>query len=250
MPILSSKKKDNEPEVSSEKSKELLSDGRLSHIAFIMDGNGRWAERRGMPRRFGHSFGAKRIDEIAGYCRDIGIRTVTLYAFSTENWGRPQAEVDSIMSILGEYLLECRKKADKENVRIRVIGDITPLSDDLKAKILDIEEYSKDKYFSLNVAINYGGRDEIVNAVNSLIAGGKTSVTKEDIASAIYTSGQPDPDMIVRTGGDLRISNFLMWQSAYSELYFTDVLWPDISKHDIDLAVHEFYRRKRRFGKV
>ena len=239
-----------ESSASTEKSRELLADGRMKHIAFIMDGNGRWAEKRGMPRRFGHAYGAKKIDDIAGYCRDIGIRGVTIYAFSTENWGRPQAEVDSIMKLLEDYLRDCKKRSDKENIKVKVLGDISVLRPEFQQSIREIEEYSKDHYFYFNVAINYGGRDEIVNACNRLIADGHTSLTKDDISSAIYTAGQPDPDMIVRTGGDLRISNFLMWQSAYSELYFTDVLWPDITTHDVDLAVEEFYRRKRRFGKV
>lgn len=225
-------------------------DERLKHIAFIMDGNGRWAVKRGMPRRFGHSYGAKKFREVINYCGDIGIKYVTVYAFSTENWGRPEKEIKSIMKLLDEYLDECEVSLEKYNIRLKFIGDMSPFSEAFRKRAADLEMRSADNKLSLNVALNYGGRDELVHAVNRLLESGKKSVTQDDIAHALYTDGIPDPDLIVRTAGEKRLSNFLMWQSAYSELYFTDVLWPDMTPHEVDLAVEEFYRRIRRYGKV
>jgi undecaprenyl diphosphate synthase len=225
-------------------------DERLKHIAFIMDGNGRWAKKRGMPRSFGHKYGAKAFRNVVEYCGKIGIKHVTVYAFSTENWGRPQTEIESIIELLDRYIDECAENMEKYDVRLRFVGDMTPFDDKLKAKIKSIEEMTKEKNLFLDVALNYGGRAEIVNACNRLIAEGKNNITEEDIASALYTTGSPDPDLIVRTAGEMRLSNFLMWQSAYSEFYFTDTLWPDMGPHEVDLAVEEFYKRKRRFGKV
>lgn len=225
-------------------------DEHLKHIAFIMDGNGRWAVKRGMPRRFGHSYGAKKFKEIINYCGDIGIKYVTVYAFSTENWARPAAEVESIMKLLDDYLDECEESLEKYDIRLRFIGDMSPFSENFRARAASLEERSAKNRLSLNVALNYGGRDELVHAFNQLAAAGKKTVTAEDISHALYTDGIPDPDLIVRTAGEQRLSNFLMWQSAYSEFYFTDTLWPDMTPHDVDLAVEEFYKRKRRFGKV
>lgn len=225
-------------------------DERLKHIAFIMDGNGRWAKKRGLPRSVGHKYGAKAFRNVVEYCGKIGIKHVTVYAFSTENWGRPQGEIESIIDLLDKYIDECAQNMEKYDVRLRFVGDMTPFDDKLKAKIKNVEEMTKDKSLRLDVALNYGGRAEIVNACNRLIAEGKTNITEDDIARALYTAGAPDPDLIVRTAGEMRLSNFLMWQSAYSEFYFTDTLWPDMSPRDVDLAVEEFYKRKRRFGKV
>ena len=225
-------------------------DERLQHIAFIMDGNGRWAERRGMPRRYGHRYGADTFKKIVRYCGDIGIKYVTVYAFSTENWSRPEKEVNSIMRLLDKYLDECEKSFKEYNIRMRVIGDVSRLDASLSQKIQRIEEITKDNALTLSIAINYGGKDELVHAVNNLIAVGKKEVTAKDIESQLYTDGIPDPDLIVRTAGEMRLSNFLMWQSAYSEFYFTDTLWPDMTSKDIDLAVEEFYSRQRRYGKV
>ena len=225
-------------------------DERLQHIAFIMDGNGRWAERRGMPRRYGHRYGADTFKKIVRYCGDIGIKYVTVYAFSTENWSRPEKEVNSIMRLLDKYLDECEKSFKEYNIRMRVIGDVSRLDASLSQKIQRIEEITKDNALTLSIAINYGGKDELVHAVNNLIAEGKKEVTAKDIESQLYTDGIPDPDLIVRTAGEMRLSNFLMWQSAYSEFYFTDTLWPDMTSKDIDLAVEEFYSRQRRYGKV
>ena len=225
-------------------------DERLQHIAFIMDGNGRWAERRGMPRRYGHRYGADTFKKIVRYCGDIGIKYVTVYAFSTENWSRPEREVNSIMRLLDKYLDECEKSFKEYNIKMKVIGDVSRLDASLSQKIQRIEEITKDNALTLSIAINYGGKDELVHAVNNLIAEGKKDVTAKDIESQLYTAGIPDPDLIVRTAGEMRLSNFLMWQSAYSEFYFTDTLWPDMTSKDIDLAVEEFYSRQRRYGKV
>jgi undecaprenyl diphosphate synthase len=225
-------------------------DERLQHIAFIMDGNGRWAERRGMPRRFGHRYGAEAFRRVVRYCGDIGIKYVTVYAFSTENWSRPEKEVQSIMKLLDKYLDECAKSVEEYDIRMKFIGDITRLAPELAEKAKKLEEISKDNKLTLCLAINYGGKDEIVNACNKLIASGKSNITADDIASELYTAEIPDPDLIVRTAGEMRLSNFLMWQSAYSEFYFTDTLWPDMTSGDIDKAVEAFYNRQRRYGKV
>lgn len=225
-------------------------DERLQHIAFIMDGNGRWAERRGMPRRFGHRYGAEAFRKVIKHCGDIGIKYVTVYAFSTENWSRPEKEVKSIMKLLDSYLDECEKTARENDIKIRFIGDLSKLEPSLAAKARNLEDTTKNYSLVLSIALNYGGKDEIVRAFNNLAQQGKTCITSEDIASELYTAGIPDPDLIVRTAGEMRLSNFLMWQSAYSEFYFTDTLWPDMTSKDIDKAVEEFYTRQRRYGKV
>ena len=225
-------------------------DERLRHIAFIMDGNGRWATERGMPREYGHSHGAETFRRIGRYCASIGLKCMTVYAFSTENWKRPKSEVDTIMGLLSHYIDECVRGMEEEQIHLRFIGNLEVFSLDLREKMERIDKATADKPFLLNVAINYGGREELVQACNRLIAEGKSSVTEEDICRAVYTAGCPDPDLIVRTGGDLRTSNFLLWQSAYAEYYFTDVLWPDFSPKDVDQAISAFYARKRRYGGV
>ena len=224
--------------------KHITVDERLRHIAFIMDGNGRWAQSRNMPRELGHKKGAQVFREICEYCHKLGIKYMTVYAFSTENWKRPKREVDAIMRLLEEYL----DRELPENVRIRVIGDVSALPDRLVEKIRDVEEKSRDRESIVNIAINYGSRAELTTAFNKLLAKGKEEITEADINAALYTGDCPDPDLIVRTGGDLRISNFLLWQAAYSELYFTDTLWPDMTGDDVDAAVLDFYSRKRRYG--
>jgi undecaprenyl diphosphate synthase len=223
---------------------EFKVDERLKHIAFIMDGNGRWANARNKPREFGHKKGAQVFREITEYCHKIGIKCITVYAFSTENWKRPEHEVNAIMKLLDEYL----DRQMPENATIRFIGDISMLEPRLVKKIRSIEEKTKGFDCILNVAMNYGARAELTYAFNKLIESGKTSVTEADINSALYTGDCPDPDLIVRTGGDLRISNFLLWQAAYSELYFTDTLWPDMTSQSVDDAIIAFYSRKRRYG--
>ena len=225
-------------------------DDRLQHIAFIMDGNGRWAQKRGMPREFGHSHGAATFKKIGRYCESIGCKFMTVYAFSTENWKRPQKEVDTIMKIFDEYIEECFLEMEDDNVHFRFIGNLDIFPESLRAKMDRIDRETAHKPFILNIAVNYGGREEIAHACNELIKQGKENVTEDDISANIYTAGCPDPDLIVRTGGDLRTSNFLLWQSAYTEYYFTDVLWPDYSAKDVDEAVTAFYSRKRRYGGV
>lgn len=222
----------------------VKSQENLKHIAFIMDGNGRWAKKRGFPREFGHKHGVDAFKRMVEACEKLGVHCVTVYAFSTENWKRPKREVDAIMNLLDEYL----GKDCPQNLSIRIIGDISALDVRLQNKILDIQEKTAGRENILNIAINYGSRAEIVHACNQLIADGKTSITEDDIISKLYTHDCPDPDLIIRTGGDIRISNFLLWQAAYSELYFTDTLWPDMTEEDLLIAVENFNRRKRRYG--
>ncbi len=227
---------------------KIILDDRLKHIAIIMDGNGRWATKRGFPREIGHKNGAEAFKRIVEYCKDINLKALTVYAFSTENWKRPEKEVAAIIKLLSRYITECEKNLDKYDLRVKFIGDISVFDEKLVNRIKKLEEKSENNSLCLNIAFNYGGRNEIVNSVNKLIAGGKTNVTEEDISGAIYTAHCADPDLIIRTGGDLRISNFLMWQSAYSELYFTEVLWPDFNEEELNKAIVDFYNRKRRFG--
>ena len=224
----------------------------IKHIAFIMDGNGRWAKKRGLPREYGHRKGAETFKKVVEYCGALGINATTFYVFSTENWKRPQKEVDALMKLLDEYLDECKDNLLKKDdgIRFVFIGDKAPFSEDLRKKMLTLEEMTAGNSRIVNLAINYGGRDEIVNACNRIIESGKKCVSADDIESELYTASIPSPDLIVRTAGEMRLSNFLMWQSAYSELYFTDTLWPDMSSDDIDRAVEAFYNRQRRYGKV
>lgn len=240
-------KKSKKTELTAEK---VTVDERLSHIAFIMDGNGRWAQAKGMPREFGHRKGAEVFKDLVEYCGDIGIKHVTVYAFSTENWKRPQHEVDAIMELLLKYLGEAEEELNQKNFRIVFLGDKNVFSESMRERMEYVESLARDRERILNIALNYGSHDEIVHAVNKLIAEGKTEITDKDIDSALYTYQSPYPDLIVRTGGDLRLSNFLLWQAEYAELYFTNTLWPDMTHKDVDLAVAEFYKRKRRFGAV
>ncbi|MBQ8356800.1 MAG: di-trans,poly-cis-decaprenylcistransferase [Clostridia bacterium] len=222
----------------------------IGHIAFIMDGNGRWAKQRGMPREYGHRFGVKAFQRILEHCRDLGVQTVTVYAFSTENWKRPKKEVDAIMKLMDQYLTECEKKIERYNFRICFLGSKAAFDDKRRTRMEKLEKQTAGRLQTLNIALNYGGRDEIVHACNRLIAQGVREVTEESFASALYTAKSEDPDLIIRTGGDLRISNFLLWQAAYAELYFTDVLWPDFGPAELDAAIEDFYKRKRRYGGV
>lgn len=223
---------------------------KLSHIAFIMDGNGRWAKSRGLMREAGHVEGAKTFQRVAEYCFRGGIDTVTVYAFSTENWKRPQSEVAAIMRLLMTYLRQGIREMMKDNICVTFLGDKTPLSGELRELMEKLERESAGNKYRLNVAINYGGRAEIVSAVNALTSRGVTELTEELIASELYTRGQDDPDLIVRSAGELRLSNFLTWQSVYSEFYFSETLWPDFSESDVDAAVDAYYGRTRRFGGV
>ncbi len=232
------------------KDQKVQLDEKFRHIAFIMDGNGRWARKRGLPREFGHRAGSATFKRICIYCCDIGFKAVTVYAFSTENWKRPEREVNAIMGILDDYLEELKRDYGQYHNRFKFIGDLSVLTPSLREKIAYVESLNQQYDQVLNVALNYGGRQELTHAFETLAAQGKTSVTEEDISGAVYTAHCGDPDMIVRTGGDLRISNFLLWQAAYAELYFTDKLWPDLTPDDVDDIVTEFYSRQRRYGGV
>ena len=225
-------------------------DERLRHIAFIMDGNGRWAQQRGKPREYGHRFGVEALERVSRYGRTLGIPTMTVYAFSTENWKRPQTEVNAIMKLLEQYIDKMTGTVAEDCVKYHFLGDMRVLTPKLQKKIRTLEEASAGYATTLNIALNYGGREEIVHCFNTLIAQGKSEISEKDISRTLYTAHCPDPDLIVRTGGELRLSNFLMWQSAYAELYFTDVLWPDFSTEDVDAAITAFYSRKRRYGGV
>ncbi len=220
------------------------------HIGFIMDGNGRWAQKRGLPRKLGHAAGAKAFHRLAHYCGERGIKYMTVYAFSTENWKRSEDEVSSLMKILEEYIEIFKFDKIAKDAKIRFIGDLSAFPESLRNKMLEVEHKSVFNKMCLNVAVNYGGRNELVNAFNKLIAEGKEKVTENDISEHLYTAGMPDPDLIVRTGGEVRISNFLMWQSAYSEFYFTDVLWPDFGNKELDEAIEYYSSKQRRFGGV
>ena len=227
-----------------------------THVGIIMDGNGRWAKKRGKPRKFGHREGAKTFKMITNYAKSLGIKYITFYAFSTENWKRPKDEVDSIMKLFDDYLDDVRDHI-KENVRVLFIGDKTRLSQQLQNKMSKLEEDSKNfDSMTLILAINYGGRDEIINSVKSiakLVQEGfikPEDIDEEIFTSHLYTDGIPDVDLIIRPSGEMRISNFLTWQSAYAELYFSDILWPDFTKKDFDNALKSYSERCRRFGGV
>jgi len=230
--------------------KKVVADSGIRHIAFIMDGNGRWANNRGLPREAGHGVGSRVFKSTVTLCRDWGIKTVTTYAFSTENWKRPPQEVKEIMRLLDVYIKEAEDDNEKNGIRYIFLGDKERLGEELCAKCRYLEELTCENELTLNIALNYGGRDELVRAVNSLIAEGKTKICEEDISSHLYTKDSPDPDLIVRTGGEIRLSNFLLWQSQYSELYFTDCLWPDFDEEELAKSIITFSKRKRRYGGV
>ena len=222
------------------------------HIAIIMDGNGRWAKKRSMPRSAGHVAGAKTFKNIARYCNKIGIEYLTVYAFSTENWKRPKDEVENIMNLLRDYLKDAKNFKD-ENIKVKFIGDLEVLEDDIKRLIKEAEDGSADATgLNLNIALNYGGRDELVNACKRLVADGvaKEDITEEEISKRLYTASQPDPDIIIRPSGEYRLSNYLIWQSAYSEFWFANVLWPDFTPRDLERAIDDYNSRNRRFGGV
>ena len=227
----------------------MIGDGSLRSVAIIMDGNGRWAKKRLLPRTAGHKKGAAIIENILEVFKARGINYVTLYAFSTENWKRPKEEVDTIMNLVYKYLDEVVKKRIEEDKEfsMRFLGDKNKLPPKLRDKCIEIEEMAKDRRFVCNLALNYGGRDDIDHAAKEVMAKG-LPMTEENISRHLYTAGTPDPDLLIRTGGDLRISNFLLWQSAYSEIVVIDTLWPDFSERDVDFCLKEFYSRKRRFG--
>ncbi len=228
-----------------------------NHIAIILDGNGRWAKKRGLPRTAGHTQGAKNIETISRAAYKMGVKYLTIYVFSTENWKRPQSEVDAIMKLLNNYLSNCLKNAKKNNMQVRILGDKTRLDPDMQKKIAELEEVSKQyDGLNLNVAINYGSRDEIVRATRTIaedVQSGKINpddITDEMISNYLDTREVPDPDFLIRTSGEERLSNYLLWQLAYSEFYFTDVPWPDFSVKDLEMAIEEYNRRNRRYGNV
>ncbi len=228
-----------------------------NHVAIIMDGNGRWAKKRLMPRNFGHKAGAKTVEQICEDAHDLGIKYLTVYAFSTENWKRSVEEVSGIMNLLRSYLKDCIERASKNNMRVRVIGDRSALDADIVESIAHLEEKTAI-YDGLNftIALNYGGRDELRRAMTKLgskIAAGEISsdmITEDMIAAELDTYDIPDPDLLIRTSGELRLSNYLIWQLAYTEFYFTDVLWPDFSKDDLKDAIRYYNGRDRRYGGV
>ncbi len=222
------------------------------HIAIIMDGNGRWAKKRSLPRNAGHAAGAKTFKDIARYCNKIGLEYLTVYAFSTENWKRPADEVNGIMNLLRDYLKDAENFKD-ENIRVKFIGNLEPLDEDIKELIRKDEEGSANATgLKLNIAINYGGRDEITTAVKNIVKKGikPEDITEDTISENLYTAGMPDPDFIIRPSGEYRLSNYLIWQSAYAEYWFSDVLWPDFGPRHLEKAIEEFGHRNRRFGGV
>lgn len=224
-------------------------------IGIIMDGNGRWAKNRGLPRTAGHKKGAEVFKDIANYCDELGVASVYFYAFSTENWKRPREEIDAIMNLLGKYLRESVETMERDHIKLKILGDPAVLSPELRELIDETADIStRYEGFQANVCLNYGGRDEIVRAAmryaEDYKAGKAGPLTEESFSNYMFSAGIPDPDLVIRPGGEMRLSNFLMWESAYSELIFTDVLWPDFTERDIDAALEEYRRRDRRFGGI
>ena len=227
------------------------------HVAIILDGNGRWAKSKGMPRNYGHTMGARNVETVCQAAEELGIKYLTLYAFSTENWNRPQAEVDALMKLLESYLKNCVKTADKNHMRVRIIGEISRLSETFQERIRQLEESSaKNTGLNLTIAINYGSRDEMLRAMKHMFAdcaSGKLNAQAIDEAcfsSYLDTRDIPDPDFLIRTSGEQRLSNYLLWQLAYSEFYFTDVPWPDFHKKELEEAIAAYNKRERRFGGI
>lgn len=244
------------------KSEQEISNAEIvipQHVGIIMDGNGRWAKKRGLNRSAGHKFGAETFKKIVTYARDIGIKYLTVYAFSTENWKRPQEEIDNICDLLHQYIRGAMGSLSKERVRMCFIGDVSAFSKELQQEIADIEEKSRENAkLHLNIGLNYGGRDELVHAFRRMYADLITGehpqnadvIDQQMIERYLYTAGQPDPDLIIRPSGEYRLSNFMMWQSVYSELWFSDILWPDFRPEDLDRAILDYNQRSRRFGGI
>lgn len=227
-----------------------------NHIAIILDGNGRWAKKRGMPRSFGHVKGCENLEDICEVAKELGVKYLTVYAFSTENWKRSKEEVDGLMKLFRNYLKKCIKISQKNNMRVKVIGDITAFDSDIQESIEKLEDFSKDfTDLHFQIALNYGSRDEITRAVNRMLEDQKagkleTPVCEDTISGYLDTAGLPDPDLMIRTSGELRLSNYLLWQLAYSEFYFTDVPWPDFKKEELVKAIEKYNERDRRYGGV
>ena len=230
--------------------------GLPRHIAIILDGNGRWAKKRGLPRTAGHAAGSENFRKIATYCKNIGVEYLTVYAFSTENWKRPEDEVKTIMKLLEKYLQEAISTMERDHIRMKIFGDVSALSPQLQSLVAKTDEISsRYEGFQANICLNYGGRDEIVHAAKRYArdyAQGRADgeLAEEQFGSYLYSAGICDPDLLIRPGGELRISNFLLWQCAYSEFYFTDVLWPDFTSAELDKAIAAYQSRDRRFGNV
>ena len=227
------------------------------HIGIIMDGNGRWAKKRGLPRSAGHKAGADSLKKIVTHLNKIGVKYVTVYAFSTENWSRPKEEVDFLMNLLLGYLRDAENTLAGENVVIRAIGSRKELTEEIQEQIIKTEEFTKNNTgIVMNIALNYGAREEMTKGVREIakkVSDGEMTldeISADTISESLYTGGQPDPDLLIRTSGEIRLSNFMLWQLAYSEMYFTDKLWPDFTVADVDEAILEFTRRNRRFGGV
>ena len=228
-----------------------------AHVAIIMDGNGRWAQKRGLPRTAGHAAGAENFRSIATYCKEIGLQYLTVFAFSTENWKRPAEEVSAIMVLLNKYLMEAIAQMERDRVRLCFFGDLTQLPEDLQALCRQTAEISK-RYegVQVNICLNYGGRDEIMLAAGAFARAcvkgeaDPDQLTEDRFGSYLFSAGVPDPDLVIRPSGEVRISNFLLWQSAYAEYYFTDVLWPDFDKNELHRALADYQHRKRRYGGV
>ena len=227
------------------------------HIAIIMDGNGRWAKKRGLPRTAGHAAGAETFRSIATYCKEIGLDYLTVYAFSTENWKRPEAEVNAIMGLLKKYLMEAIGQMERDRVKMEFFGDTSVLTPELQDLIARTREISRHyEGCQVNICLNYGGRDEILRAARAFAqecAEGKAKpedLTEDRLSNGLFSAGVPDPDLVIRPSGELRLSNFLLWQSAYSEFYYSDVLWPDFTKEDLNCAIAAFQQRDRRYGGV
>ena len=225
------------------------------HVAIILDGNGRWAKKRFLPRNMGHAQGAKTVEQICEDAHDLGIKYLTVYAFSTENWKRSEDEVGALMKLLDKYLKDCLERSSKNNMRVRVIGDISRLSEPLQKKIVELEEKSAvNTGLNFTVALNYGGRDEMIRSMKQMMRDiEEKKLSVDDISEEVFsdyldTKGIPDPDLMIRTSGEQRISNYLLWQMAYSEFYFTDVLWPDFNKKELEKAIDYYAGRDRRFG--
>jgi len=239
------------------KEKQTFDELDLRHLAIIMDGNGRWAKEKGLPRQVGHKAGVEKVKTITKACSEHGIEYLTLYAFSTENWNRPQEEVNGLMDLLVVFLKKELDEMHKNNVRIRTIGDLSPLPDKSKQAMLNAIEKTKDNDgIHLVIALNYGGRDEIIRSIKSLAADVEAgnlqveAINQENFGSYLDTHDIPDPDLLIRTSGEVRLSNFLLWQLAYTEFYFTDVYWPDFGEEALNLAIDTYQNRHRRFGKV
>ncbi len=226
------------------------------HIAIILDGNGRWAKKRGMPRSYGHIKGCENLETICDIVKDLGVKYLTVYAFSTENWKRSKEEVDGLMRLFRSYLKKCLKMAKKNDMRVKVIGDISAFDQDIQDSIIKLEEYSKDfKTLYFQIALNYGSRDEILRAVNKIADKVRHGELTEEIDEQMFadhldTAGIPDPDLMIRTSGELRLSNYLLWQLAYAEFYFTEVPWPDFGREDLIKAIEIYNERDRRYGGI